>query len=175
MRAKGIHPAGGLRMTGQPPPTTFWQAARPWPDPMSAISSTQLPLDAHHPRGKQPWCATCDTDLHLVEDSIAIMNRRRETLAVAFNCAKCGGARVLSTTAGFVTAVLARSTANNDVLHLGAEYIPCGEPMSPTDPELRSSQTPLSTQPRPTDLPGPNSAPGYGGAGAASKWKYRTD
>ena len=74
---------------------------------MSAISSTYLPLDAHQPRGKQPWCATCDTDLHLVVDSITVMDHRRETLAVAFNCAKCGGARVLSTIAGFVAAVLA--------------------------------------------------------------------
>lgn len=79
------------------------------------------------------------------------MDRRRETLAVAFNCAGCGGARVLSTTAGFVAAVLACSTANNDILDLGAKYIHCGEPMPPADPDLRSSQTPLSTQQRPTD------------------------
>ncbi len=79
---------------------------------MGTISSTYRPLDAHQPRGKQPWCATCDTDVHLVVDSITMMDRHSETLAAAFNCAKCGGARVLSTTAGFVAAVLARSTAN---------------------------------------------------------------
>lgn len=121
---------------------------------MSTISSTYLPLDAHQPRGKQPWCATCDTDVHLVVDSIAIMDRRRETLAAAVNCSKCGGARVLSTTAGFVSAVQARSTANDYVPHPGAEYIHCGEPMSPTDPDLRSSHAPLSTQPGPTDFLG---------------------
>ncbi|MEV8146969.1 hypothetical protein AB0O52_02330 [Arthrobacter sp. NPDC080073] len=121
---------------------------------MSTISSTYLPLDAHQPRGKQPWCVTCDTDVHLVVDSITMMDRRSETLAAAFNCAKCGGARVLSTTAAFVAAVLARSTANTDVLHLGAEYIHCGEPMTPSDPDRRSSLTPVSTQSRPTDLLG---------------------
>ncbi|GAB2709878.1 hypothetical protein ACX801_12500 [Arthrobacter bambusae] len=119
---------------------------------MSTISDTYLPRDAHQPRGMQPWCQTCDTDLHLVVDSIAIMDRRTETLAAAFTCAQCGGSRVLSTTAGHVAAVLARSTTNEDVLNLGTEYIHCGEPMSPTDPDLRSSLTPLSTQPRPADL-----------------------
>ncbi|MFF2299671.1 hypothetical protein [Arthrobacter sp. NPDC058127] len=121
---------------------------------MSTISDTYLPRDSHQPRGKQPWCQTCETDLHLVVDSIAIMDRSTETLAVAFTCAQCGGSRVLSTTAGYVAAVLARTTTNEDVLHLGAEYIHCGEPMSPTDPDLRSSHMPLSTQPRPTDFLG---------------------
>ncbi|WP_265978131.1 hypothetical protein [Arthrobacter sp. MI7-26] len=87
--------------------------------------NTYLPLEAHQPRGKQPWCATCDTDAHLVVDSIAIMDHRRETLAVAFNCAKCGDARVLSTTAGFVAAVQARSTPSDEVLHLGADSVHC--------------------------------------------------
>ncbi|MDQ0029034.1 hypothetical protein [Arthrobacter bambusae] len=121
---------------------------------MSTISSTYFPRDAQQPRGKQPWCATCDTDLHLVVDSIAIMDRISDTLAVAFSCAGCGGSRVLSTTAGFVAAVLARSSNNNDVLHLGAEYIHCGEPMTLSDPDLRNSLIPLSTQPRPADFLG---------------------
>lgn len=121
---------------------------------MSTFASTYIPRDAHQPRGKQPWCSTCDTDLHLVVDSIAVMDRRRGSLAVAFNCEKCGGTRVLSTTAGYVAAVLARSTRNDDVMHLGAEYIHCGEPMSPTDPELRSSRTAVATHPRPADFLG---------------------
>jgi hypothetical protein len=58
---------------------------------MGAVSSTYRPLDAHQPRGKQPWCD---------------------------------------------------------------EYIHCGEPMSPSDPDQRSSLAPLSTQPRPMDLLG---------------------
>ncbi|MDR6558889.1 hypothetical protein J2809_003259 [Arthrobacter pascens] len=78
---------------------------------MSTFASSYLPRDAHQPKGKQPWCATCDTDLHLAVDSIAVMDRRREILAVAFDCAQCGGARVLSTTVGFVAAVLARVEA----------------------------------------------------------------
>ena len=95
---------------------------------MSTISSTYVPRDAHQPRGKQPWCAPCDTDLHLVVDSIAVMDRRRETLAVAFNCAKCGGSRVLSTTVSFVAEILARATNNDDVVHLGADTSTAGNP-----------------------------------------------
>jgi hypothetical protein len=121
---------------------------------LSTTANTYLPRDAHQPRGSRPWCATCDTDLHLAVDSITVMDRRRETLAVAFNCTNCGGSRVLSTTPGFVAAILARSTNNDDVVHLGAQYIHCGEPMSPTDPDLRNSHTPLSTQPRPADFLG---------------------
>jgi hypothetical protein len=121
---------------------------------LSTISSTYIPRDANQPRGTQPWCATCDTDLHLVVDSIAIMDNRKETLAVAVTCTRCGGARVLSTTAGLVAPVLARSPDKDDVLHLGAEYIHCGEPMSPSNPDLRTPLTPLSTQPLPTDLLG---------------------
>jgi hypothetical protein len=37
------------------------------------------------------------------------MDRRRETLAAAINCSKCGGSRVLATTVAFIAAVLARS------------------------------------------------------------------
>lgn len=121
---------------------------------MTTISSTYLPRDAHQPRGKKPWCAACDTDLHLVVDSIAVMDRQRETLAVAFNCSKCGGSRVLSTTAGFVAAILARSSPNDDVVHVGTTYVHCGEPMSTSDPDQRSARMPVSTQPPAEDFLG---------------------
>ncbi|GAC1384689.1 MAG: hypothetical protein NVSMB43_25080 [Pseudarthrobacter sp.] len=121
---------------------------------MTTISSTYLPRDAHQPRGKQPWCAACDTDLHLVVDSIAVMDRQRGALAVAVNCAKCGDSRVLSTTAGFVAAILARSSPNDDVVHVGAKYIHCGEPMSTSDQDHRSARMPVSTQPRAEDFLG---------------------
>jgi hypothetical protein len=38
-----------------------------------------------------------------------MMDRRRETLAAAIHCSKCGASRVLATTAAFVAAVLDRS------------------------------------------------------------------
>jgi hypothetical protein len=87
----------------------------------------------------------CNTDLHLVVDSITAVDGWRETLNVAFNCAECGGHSVLSTTPRFVAAILARSTTDDDVVHIGAQYIHCGEPMPPLDPDQRSSRTPVST------------------------------
>jgi hypothetical protein len=37
------------------------------------------------------------------------MDRRRETLAAAINCSKCGASRVLATTVAFIAAVLDHS------------------------------------------------------------------
>ncbi len=48
------------------------------------------------------------------------MNRRLETLAVAFNCAKCGGSRVLATTVAFVAAILSPSAEHDDAGHLAS-------------------------------------------------------
>jgi hypothetical protein len=38
-----------------------------------------------------------------------MMDRRRETLAAAIHCSKCGASRVLATTATFIAAVLDHS------------------------------------------------------------------
>ena len=89
-----------------------------WSNPLSTVPSTYLPRGAHQPRGSRPWCAACDTDRHLVVDSVTVLNRRLETLAVAFDCANCGGSRVLATTAAFVAAILARSARHDDASHL---------------------------------------------------------
>ncbi|WP_164200336.1 hypothetical protein [[Micrococcus luteus] ATCC 49442] len=121
---------------------------------MSTIAHTHLPHGARQPRGEQPWCLACDTDLHLVVDSITVADHPRGTLNVAFHCTKCKGCRVLSTTARLVAAVLARATPGDDVVHIGAQYIHCGEPMSLLDPDLWSSRTHASTDPRPGDYLG---------------------
>lgn len=91
-----------------------------WSDPLSTVTSTYLPRGSHQPRGSRPWCAACDTDRHLLVDSVAVMNRRLETLAVAFNCAKCGGSRVLATTVAFVAAILSLSAERDDAGHLAS-------------------------------------------------------
>ncbi len=46
---------------------------------MSAILSTYLPLDTHQPRGKQPWCATCDTDLEMGSPQTPLCTQQRPT------------------------------------------------------------------------------------------------
>jgi hypothetical protein len=43
---------------------------------------------------------------------------------------------------------------DGDVVHPGAAYIHCGEPMSPADPEPGNARRPVSTQPGPVDVLG---------------------
>ena len=70
-----------------------------------AASNSYLPRDAHQPRGRRPWCATCDTDRHLLADAVTTLDPLRDTLAAAVSCARCGGSRVLATTADFLAAI----------------------------------------------------------------------
>jgi hypothetical protein len=112
--------------------------------------------------GHRPWCTDCDSDDHLIVDTITRLNRRQETLAVAFNCTRCGGSRVLATTAQFVAAIMARPGRARpgkagDALELGRPgegYIHCGEAMAPADPAMRNAYLPLTTDPGPADLLG---------------------
>lgn len=121
---------------------------------MSTTSHTYVPRDSHQPRGRRLWCAECDTDRHLLVDSVTTLNAQQETLAAAITCMQCGGSRVLATTAAFVATVPGRSGDNDDVVHRDAAYVHCQEPMSPADPELRGVQWPVSTQPGATEFLG---------------------
>ncbi|WCI07782.1 hypothetical protein PJ267_13790 [Arthrobacter sp. OVS8] len=76
---------------------------------MSSTSNTYVPREAHQPRGGRPWCSTCRTDRHLVADSVTDLNSREDTLALAVTCTRCGGSRVLATTATLAADVLGRA------------------------------------------------------------------
>lgn len=65
-------------------------------------SNTYVPRHVLQPRGKQPWCADCDTDFHLFIDSPVVLNCRTSTIAVAVYCSQCSRSRVLETTAELV-------------------------------------------------------------------------
>lgn len=121
---------------------------------MSTTSHTYMPRDAHQPRGRRPWCAECDTDRHLLVDSVTSLNAQQQTLAAAITCAKCRGSRVLATTAAFLAEVPGRNWDNNDLVHRDAGYVHCQEPMSPADPGLRGVQWPVSTQAGSVEFPG---------------------
>lgn len=66
---------------------------------MSSTSSTYVPREAHQPCGGRPWCSTCHTDRHLLAGSVTVLDSRKDTLALAVTCTRCGGSRVLATTA----------------------------------------------------------------------------
>jgi hypothetical protein len=119
---------------------------------MSTTSHTYLPRDSHQPRGRRLWCAECDTDRHLLVDSVTTLNAQQQTLAAAITCTKCQGSRVLATTAAFLAAVPGRNKDNGDVVHRDAAYVHCQESMSPADPEVRGVHWPVSTQAGPNEF-----------------------
>jgi hypothetical protein len=69
---------------------------------MTSTTGTYVPWDVHQPRGKSPWCAHCDTDVHLVVEFPAVGGRRSGTLAVAVHRSQCNFSRVMDTTAAHV-------------------------------------------------------------------------
>jgi hypothetical protein len=83
---------------------------------MTATSNTYIPRDAHQPRGKQPWCAGCDTDVFLSVESPAITDPQTGILAVALFCSNCSLSRVVDTTAEHIGALPPRSAFQMEVL-----------------------------------------------------------
>ncbi|RKR12743.1 hypothetical protein [Arthrobacter oryzae] len=112
---------------------------------MTITSNTYLPRDAHQPRGRRPWCATCDTDRHLLVDSVAMMNLQQETLAAAISCTKCGNSHVMATTAALLATIPGRTGNAGAAVPRDDAYRHCQEPMSAVDPERRSAHLPVST------------------------------
>ena len=74
---------------------------------MAGTPGSYTPLAVHQPRGQQPWCAGCDTDLHLVLESPAIPGRVTGTVAAALRCSNCRQSRVFDTTAQHLAALTA--------------------------------------------------------------------
>lgn len=111
---------------------------------MTTASSSYVPCHAHQPRGKRPWCPTCDTDLHLEVESPAVPGRQDDTLVVAVLCSKCGRSRVLDTTAEHVAALAAHLAKPKDMIHNSGGYSPCPEP---TRPPASLAATTLRTLP----------------------------
>jgi hypothetical protein len=83
---------------------------------MTTTSNTYIPRNAHQPRGKQPWCPGCDTDVHLLVESPAVTDGRTGILAVALHCSKCRVSRVVDTTAEYIATVPARSASEHEDL-----------------------------------------------------------
>lgn len=119
---------------------------------MSTPSHTYMPRDSHQPRGRRPWCVGCNTDRHLLVESVTTLNPQRATLAAAITCTQCGASRVIATTASLLAALARRDQNKNDLMHRDAGYVHCQEPMSPVDPELRGVHWPISTETGPTEF-----------------------
>ncbi|MDQ0618626.1 hypothetical protein [Arthrobacter globiformis] len=106
---------------------------------MTATSNSYIPRDAHQPRGKNPWCANCDTDRHLVAESPAVTGRQAGTLVVAVHCSNCRRSRVLDTTEEHLTALPRYSAREEGLVQRSDSYFHCGEPMFLTRPRAETT------------------------------------
>ncbi|MFE4835864.1 hypothetical protein ACFRAU_14445 [Arthrobacter sp. NPDC056691] len=121
--------------------------------PAKIPSGTDYPADRKQPHRPRPSCTACGTDEHLLAESITVLDQRGGSVAVTFSCSACRGPSVLATTAEFLAPVLARYLGpDDDVVHVGAAYIHCGEPMTPSDVARRQLERPVHTQPGPADF-----------------------
>ncbi|VXC57083.1 conserved hypothetical protein [Arthrobacter sp. 9AX] len=106
---------------------------------MTTSPSSYLPYDQNQPRGHQPWCPGCDTDVYLIIESPAVQGRQTGTLAVAVRCSNCRQSRVLDTTREHLSALTHRSARYGDLVHRDNTYFHCGEPMVPAGPRPETS------------------------------------
>jgi hypothetical protein len=118
---------------------------------MTTPLSTYIPRDAHQPRGKRPWCAACDTDIHLSVESPVITDRQTGVLAVALHCSHCRQSRVFDTTEEHVAVFPPRSGQHGNLVHESGGYFHCGEVMTPPGPRAESTVVTFPGQPGLTD------------------------
>jgi hypothetical protein len=118
---------------------------------MSTPSNTYIPRDAHQPRGKRPWCAACDTDIHLSVESPVVTDRPTGILAVALHCSNCRQSRVFDTTEEHVATFPSRSGLHGNLVHQSGGYFHCGEVMTPPNQRAEATVVTFPGQPGPTD------------------------
>lgn len=98
---------------------------------MSTISPHRRPARSSGPSGRRLWCARCDTDEHLVIESIQALQPPRSVLvSAAYTCRNCGFFYSQSATVAQVATVLNRPGQESGILQFGGVYLHCGEPMS---------------------------------------------
>jgi len=114
---------------------------------MSIMSHPGKPARANGPRGQRLWCTECDTDEHLVIESIQALTPPRTGLVdAAYTCIECDFFYAHPATVAPVAAVLNRPGPGSGVLQFGGAYLHCGEPMSAAGSEHRSVYVPVSTE-----------------------------
>lgn len=105
---------------------------------MSTISPHRKPARSNGPRGHRLWCPRCDTDDHLVIESIqALQPPKAGLVAAAYTCGNCGYFYSHTATVAQVATVLNRPGAESGILQFGGAYLHCGEPMSTAGGEHR--------------------------------------
>jgi hypothetical protein len=97
---------------------------------MSTISNAPLPGGMHRPSGDRLWCPECQTDEHLIVESIEALHPPQEGLVdVSYTCVECDYFYAHAASVHDVAAVLNRHGQVMGVLQFGGEYLHCGTPM----------------------------------------------
>ena len=120
---------------------------------MSTISHPRQPARAKGPHGQRLWCGQCDTDQHLIIQSIQPLEPPRAGLVdAAYSCRGCGRFYEHPAAAEHVAGIVNGPGHGAGVLNFGGVYLHCGEPMRLGGSEHRSIYAPVSTEQRPDAL-----------------------
>lgn len=115
---------------------------------MPAQPASRIPDEAHQPPDEPLWCKRCNTDKHLLVNSIQSHYPPAPNMVdVAYECHACSYAYQQVASVQRVALVLNRPGVSQGVLQFGGQYLHCGEPMKTKSCELRRIQAPLVLRP----------------------------
>ncbi|MEV7605862.1 hypothetical protein AB0N65_10540 [Paenarthrobacter sp. NPDC089322] len=115
---------------------------------MPAQPASRVPDEAHQPPDEPLWCAHCNTDQHLLVNSIqSHYPPAPNTVDVAYECRACRYSYEQTASVQRVAVVLNRPGISQGVLQFGGQYLHCGEPMKTRSCELRTIEASLALQP----------------------------
>jgi hypothetical protein len=114
---------------------------------MATIPHSTRPGRAKGPQGRRVWCSVCDTDEHLIIESIDSLRPPSARLVdVAYTCGECDYFYAHPADVAHVAAVLNRPGQALGVLQFGGQYLHCGQPMQAAGSKRRSIYAPVTTE-----------------------------
>ncbi|MFJ4210077.1 hypothetical protein ACIPY2_16615 [Paenarthrobacter sp. NPDC089675] len=112
---------------------------------MPAQPASRVPDEAHQPPDEPLWCSHCNTDQHLVVDSIQSHYPPMPNMVdVSYECLACKYSYEQLASVQKVAVILNRPGTQQGVLQFGGQYLHCGNPMKTRSCELRRIQAPLA-------------------------------
>ncbi|WP_347109268.1 hypothetical protein AAHB33_01340 [Paenarthrobacter sp. S56] len=112
---------------------------------MPAQPASRVPDEAHQPPDEPLWCSRCNTDQHLVVDSIQSHYPPMPNMVdVTYECVACKYSYEQLASVHKVAVILNRPGLQQGVLQFGGQYLHCGNPMKTRSCELRRIQAPLA-------------------------------
>ncbi|MFI2565140.1 hypothetical protein [Paenarthrobacter sp. NPDC018779] len=115
---------------------------------MPAQPASRVPDEAHQPPDERLWCPRCNTDQHLLVDSIqSHYPPAPNRVDVSYQCVECRYTYEQLASVQRVAAILNRPSSSQGVLQFGGQFLHCGNPMKTRSCELRRIQAPLALKP----------------------------